>query len=574
MGAWYNRAARHARPVAVVAVVAVMSVGLAGSPTRTLPVTAPAGAAATGIHKIKHVVVIMQENRSFDNYFGTFPGADGIPMSNGVPTVCNPDPTNHTCVQPYVDHNDISQAGPHAASSALKDINGGKLDGFVAIVSKIHQICNQTKLQDPNCQDGPNNSTDVMGYHTQSDIPNYWAYASNFVLQDHMFEPVISWSLPAHLFMVSEWSAVCKTHNPNSCTNNLADIAPSPHAPAPVYAWTDLTYLLHKNHVSWGYYISDRYGGPDCPNGDMSCPPILQTTATPQMWNPLPYFDTVRQNHQVGNIQSVSKFRAAAKAGTLPAVSWIVPSGHDSEHPPSTISVGQSYVTTLINAVMSGPDWSSTAIFLAWDDWGGFYDNMVPPRVSRDGYGLRVPALVISPYANAGYIDHQVLSFDAYAKFIEDDFLNSARLDPTTDGRPDPRIAVPENASALGDLVNDFNFNQTPRPPMLLPDHPQTTLIDRPPFQPSYVTANKTNVAGQVAVRWRAPISNGGMPVTSYEIVPYLGYIAQTPRTVSARFLSGTVKGLRQGKKYTFAVAATSDVGVGVMSTRTTPITI
>ena len=94
---------------------------------------------------------------------------------------------------------------------------------------------------------------------------------------------------------------------------------------------------------------------------------------------------------------------------------------------------------------MSGPDWSSTAIFLAWDDWGGFYDNVVPPRISRDGYGLRVPALVISPYAKAGYIDHQVLSFDAYAKFIEDDFLNAQRLDPTTDGRPDPRIAVREN---------------------------------------------------------------------------------------------------------------------------------
>jgi len=573
MGAWNKRTVRHARPVAVVAVVAIVSVVLAGSPSRTLHVTAEAGAAATGIHKIKHVVVIMQENRSFDNYFGTYPGADGIPMSNGVPTVCNPDPTNHTCVQPFVDHYDVTQAGPHAASSAVQDIDGGKLDGFVAIVAKIHEICNQTRLQDANCQDGPNTSTDVMGYHTQSDIPNYWAYANNFVLQDHMFEPVISWSLPAHLFMVSEWAATCKTHNPNSCTNNLADPAPPAHAPSPIYAWTDLTYLLHKDHISWGYYISDRYGGPDCPNGDMSCPPILQTTETPEMWNPLPYFDTVRHDHQVGNIQSVSKFRAAAKAGTLPAVSWIVPSGHDSEHPPSTTSVGQSYVTTLINDVMSGPDWSSTAIFLAWDDWGGFYDNVVPPRIDQDGYGLRVPALVISPYAKAGYIDHQVLSFDAYAKFIEDDFLYAQRLDPKTDGRPDPRLAVPENASSLGDLVNDFDFNQTPRPPMLLPEHPQTTLANRPPFQPSYVTAHTTNIAGQVVVTWRPPISNGGMPVTSYEIVPYLGYIAQTPRNVSASVLTGTVKGLRTHRKYTFEVAAVSAVGVGIMSTPSAPIT-
>jgi phospholipase C len=574
MGVRYKRAYGHVRPVVFVAVVAVVALVLAGYPARTLHVTAEAGAAATGIHKIKHVVVIMQENRSFDSYFGTFPGADGIPMNNGVPTVCNPDPTNHTCVAPFVDHYDVTQAGPHAASSALADLDGGKLDGFVATVAKIHQVCNDNDLQDPNCQDGPNNSTDVMGYHTESDIPNYWAYATNFVLQDHMFEPVISWSLPAHLFMVSEWAAVCKTHNPNSCTNDLADPAPRPGAPAPVYAWTDLTYLLHKNHVSWGYYISDKYGGVDCPSGAMSCPPILKVTATPEMWNPLPYFDTVRTDHQVGNIQSLSKFRAAAKAGTLPAVSWVVPSGHDSEHPPSTTSVGQSYVTTLINAVMDGPDWSSTAIFLAWDDWGGFYDNVVPPRVDRDGYGLRVPGLVISPYAKRGYVDHQILSFDAYDKFIEDDFLNSQRLDPTTDGRPDPRLAVPENASVLGDLVNDFDFSQAPRPPMLLPDHPKTTLANRPPFQPTFVSAHKNTIAGQVTVTWRAPVSNGGMPVTLYEVVPYLGSVAQKPRVYPASVLSGNVNGLTKGKTYTFKVAAVNDIGVGITSTSTTTITI
>ena len=114
---------------------------------------------------------------------------------------------------------------------------------------------------------------------------------------------------------------------------------------------------------------------------------------------------------------------------------------------------------------MRGPDWDSTAIFLAWDDFGGFYDHMVPPRVDQNGYGLRVPALVISPYARKGYIDHQVLSFDAYNKFIEDDFLGGARLDPATDGRPDPRPDVREDAKILGNLLSDFDFNQAPRPP-------------------------------------------------------------------------------------------------------------
>jgi phospholipase C len=144
------------------------------------------------------------------------------------------------------------------------------------------------------------------------------------------------------------------------------------------------------------------------------------------------------------------------------------------------VSFGQSYVTSLINAVMKGPDWDSTAIFLAWDDWGGFYDGVVPPTVDQNGYGLRVPAMVISPYAKSGYVDHQTLSFDAYDKFIEDDFLKGQRLDPATDGRPDPRPDVREDEKILGNLTNDFNFNQSPRAPVVLPVHPKTTLTGTP----------------------------------------------------------------------------------------------
>jgi hypothetical protein len=126
----------------------------------------------------------------------------------------------------------------------------------------------------------------------------------------------------------------------------------------------------------------------------------------------------------------------------------------------------------VINTVMRSRDWSSTAIFLAWDDWGGFYDHVAPPEVDLNGYGLRVPGLVISPYAKRGFVDHQVLSFDAYAKFIEDDFLGSSRLDPASDSRPDPRPTVREDAPQLGNLVSDFDFAQKPRKPLLLPLHP------------------------------------------------------------------------------------------------------
>ena len=441
----------------------------------------------SGIHRIQHVIVIMQENRSFDDYFGTYPGADGIPMVNGRPAVCIPTAPGHACQRPYVDHRDINGGGPHAQVNALADINGGRMNGFVQ----------QGMLGERHCAD-PNNpactnsgTTDVMGYHAGTDIPNYWTYAHDFVLQDHMFEPNNSWSLPSHLFMVSEWAARCANHNdPSSCVNfqpthgfhlhrgvpdqQVAD--GTGRASRPVWAWTDLTYLLYKAGISWGYYVVPG-AEPDCEqDASMSCTPVDQNSSTPGIWNPLPYFDTVRADHQESNIQPVDNFYRQAKSGTLPAVSWVVPSNAVSEHPPGQVSAGQSYVTSLVNAVMSGPDWKSTAIFISWDDWGGFYDHVVPPYVDQNGYGLRVPGLLISPYARRGYIDHQILSFDAYDKFIEDDFLHGRRLDPATDGRPDPRPDVRENVSILGNLVREFDFNQEPRPPVLLPVRPRTTL--------------------------------------------------------------------------------------------------
>ncbi len=227
--------------------------------------------------------------------------------------------------------------------------------------------------------------------------------------------------------------------------------------------------------MSWRYYVA-KGNQPDCADSAMFCAPVPQNSKTPGIWNPLPWFDTVRQDRQLGNIAPLQQFYNAARTGTLPAVSWLSPAQAVSEHPPGLVSAGQSYVTGVINSIMRSKDWSSTAIFLSWDDWGGFYDHVKPPHVDAQGYGLRVPGLVISPYARRGYIDHQVLSHDAYLKFIEDDFLGGQRLNPKTDGRPDPRPTVRESAKILGNLVKDFNFNQKPRPPLLLPLHPPYSL--------------------------------------------------------------------------------------------------
>ncbi len=150
-------------------------------------------------------------------------------------------------------------------------------------------------------------------------------------------------------------------------------------------------------------------------------------------------------DHQLHNVTPNSAFFRAAAAGTLPAVSWVVPTTNKGEHPPDSIGNGQAWVTHVVNAVMRGPtdQWLHTAIFLTWDDWGGFYDHVKPIRIDGNGYGIRVPGILISPFARGG-VDHQTLSFDAYLKLIEDRFLGGERLDPRTDGWPDARPTVRE----------------------------------------------------------------------------------------------------------------------------------
>jgi phospholipase C len=433
------------------------------------------------IHKIKHIVIVMQENRSFDHFFGTFPGADGIPMKNGIPTACLPNPAkfiswlmrmSRGCTRPYHDKNGIDTGALHADVSAKEDINGGAMDGFVRVAEASVAGCS---FPDTDCMTDPERP-DVMGYHDYHEIPNYWAYAKHFVLQDHMFEPTLGPTLPSHLYMVSGWSAVCETSSPLSCRSEIGlqkdidrDLSDQPD-----YRWTDLTYMLAKHHVSWRYYISPQTIS-DCIEGfePGECQPDpVPSIGTPEQRNPLPDFATVHEDHQLGNIQHYADFFKAARTGSLPSVTWVVPDVEHSDHPRMPLADGQAWVTRVINSIMRGPDWDSSAVFLAWDDWGGFYDHVVPPGVDSSGYGIRVPAMVISPYAKRGFIDHQTLSFDSYLKFIEDDFLGGRRIDPLLNGRPDSRPDVRENAPILGNLIHAFDFRQPPRPPFLLPPYP------------------------------------------------------------------------------------------------------
>ena len=429
-----------------------------------------------GIFNLDHLIFIVMENRSFDHYFGTFPGADGFPRdAQGRIDVCVPDPDRPgVCHRPYHDTNTFEQAGPHGEIASDIDINGGRMDGFVRALRAIGNGCmsHPDEFACKQSKDGPQGQPDVMGYHTAAEIPNYWAYAKTFTLHDRMFAPTDSWTLPAHLFLVSGWSATCPDLDDTmSCSSDQKfpggiwaktgkQWIPADGGPRP-YIWGDITWMLYTHGISWSYYV-----GP----GTCVAPPCedLMGIETAPVQNPLPGFLSVQATGQLSEIRPNTEFFRDAKTGDLPSVSWVMPVVDRAEHPPDNIQDGMSWVTKIVNAVMQGPAWERSAIFLIWDDWGGFYDHVEPPVVDENGWGLRVPSMVISPWAKPGFIDHQVLSYDAYLKLIEDRFLGGARLDPATDGWPDSRPTVRENVTILGDLAGDFDFSQQPLPPLIL----------------------------------------------------------------------------------------------------------
>ena len=385
----------------IVALFVILGAGtwyfLPASSSYTVRAKGTVGKATTSIN---HVVIIMLENHTFDNFFGRFPGANGDP---NLPQASNPIIT------------DLGHDGPNA----LAAIDGGKLDGF---------------------------SPHGLVQYAQSDIPNYWSYAQQFGLSDNFFTSDATSSTPNHINMIAAQSAGIDgtlgkgCYSPQNMVLNSVDTAGNNYWSYTCYNIANIPQELDTVGISWRYYSS-----------------------TP-IWN-APYFIKPLYNTDSKNIIADSnQFVKDVKAGQMATVSWVTPTGTETDHPPVATLGAQNFVTNIANTIMQSSYWNNTAIFVTWDDWGGFYDHVPPPTIDGRGLGLRVPLLVISPYAKAGYISHAQGEFSSFVKFIEEDFNL-------------PNLGQRDSLASTSDLMDFFDFNQPPQPPFILRQLPFSTTL-------------------------------------------------------------------------------------------------
>lgn len=372
--------------------------------------------AAQGIDKIQHVIWISQENRSFDSYFGTFPGADGIPKGTCLPVR----PGAKKCIKPFHQaHQSLPCDMSHEWVTAHAAYDNGRMDGFV----------------------WAEGTPDTMGYYDQRDIPNYWEYAEHFTLADHFFSSLDGPSFPNHVYMVAAQSGGVITNiNSVKALEHTLDNKDG-------FEFASVFLRLKDKDISWKYYVDT----------DGIKNPIAKSKQPKKFtyWNPLPGFKAIRDNPKMmAHLVGQSHFYSDLKKGTLPTISYLIPTYLDSEHPVATPVRGMWYVTHLINAVMRSKYWKNSVIFVTWDDYGGFYDHVAPPQLDAFGLGPRVPAIIISPYARSGFIDRNVYSFGSILRFIEVRW--HLKHLTARDGRAKPMLAA-------------FNFQQKPLQPLVIP---------------------------------------------------------------------------------------------------------
>ena len=383
-------------------------------------------ASTKNINVLQHIVFIVKENRTFDHYFGTFPGANGattakISTGQVIPLGHTPDRLPRDVEHTWLD--------------ALTGMDGKNMDQF----DLVH---------------GANEHGDLLALtqFNQADIPNYWAYAQNFVLADNMFSSLTGPSLPNHLYTVGAQSGGAINNPKSSVTGNNVtwgcDAASDSTVQVldddgdltnqfPCFDFQTLADELQTAGITWKYYAPSK--------GQQG-----------YVWSTLDAISHIRNSSLwTQNVVPYTQFATDAKNGQLPAVSWVVAPFDLSDHPPSSACTGENHTVKQLNALMSGPDWKTTAVFLTWDDFGGFYDHVPPPSPAPDqyGFGPRVPLIIISPYAKKGLISHTQYEFASVLKFIEKRFKLAS---------------LTARDKAANDTLDSFDFNQHPLPPLTL----------------------------------------------------------------------------------------------------------
>ena len=414
-----------ARSLACIAALAIAACG-GGSGGSTVPVAhgnpSPPGHFTT---PLKHIVVIVQENRSFDNFFAGYPGADSTLVGR-----------LHTGQSFRLKEIGFWPAAglDHLWHAGLTDWANGKMDGF-----------------DLPGDHPPLPHTYMYGYLKRDLIEPYWQMASQYVLADHMFPTEFGPSFTAHQnliagstevkpgFSVIDLPTFQGRQAPGDCsapkgtTTNLVDTQRHVYkdaGPRPCFSYPTIADVLDPAGVTWKYYSGFW------PNGNST-------------WDAFNAIRKVRYGPDYANVtKKPFQILDDAPKGNLPQVSWVIPTPQDSDHPGAGSDRGPSWVATVVDAIGNGPAWNSTAIIVVWDDWGGWYDNVAPPQLDYRGLGIRVPCIIISPYAKRGYVDHTQYEFGSILKTIEENFGTG------TIGTTDVRAA---------DMFDAFDFTQAPR---------------------------------------------------------------------------------------------------------------
>ena len=422
--------------------LAVMAAVLLSGSSRTAPPHQTVDRALTAT-PVEHLVVLMQQNHTFDNYFGTYPGADGFPDDLCVPL--NPfESGSGGCVRPFHIGDGTVADLDHSESTFELQYNDGKLDGFIYALEQLGQ-------------DGRL----ALGYYDDRDIPYYWNLADEYVLFDRFFSSARGGSIWNRMYWVAGV--------PGNEANRI-----------PAGGFGDIPTIfdqLQAAGISWKFYVS-RYD-PFLTYRSLEEASFLD----PQVqWVPLLSFDRFIDDPELAaHIVDLDQYFIDLENDELPAVSYVLALGA-TEHPLTSLEAGQRFTKNLLQALMESRAWESSAFILTYDDWGGWYDHVSPPQKDAFGLGFRVPALLVSPYARRGHIDSAELEFTSILRFIADNW----GLAPLT-----------ERVFGANSLISAFDFDSPPRPAVILPFEREKTgtLAREPRLEVVYLTYGAVSLA-------------------------------------------------------------------------------